>query len=156
MSLSINPQHVSALLWLAWSSLLHAGTPFPVRIDANIKSPRPDATLKVFVERDDSNRFQQYLQGASPDSQGRFHVTIQRPGLYWLVASEETQWSYRRGACLLDVDENGKATLKPVPPIRVGRKWGGPEGTQSCRKGNVPLSVYRGKPSRNKKSGSVK
>jgi hypothetical protein len=119
---------------------------FPIQLTGRVDHPRPNSTVQVLLERDNSRRWQQYLDGTGVVVDGGFQIAIQRPGVYWLIASEETNWSYRRGACLVEVKEGGEYALKSVPDTAVGRKWGGSQATSSCGRGVVPLTVYRSKP----------
>ena len=145
-----NPPHWAAILCLLGQAIGHADTGFPIRVSARVAKPRPDSTLKVLLERDDSRRWQQYLDGVGVAQDGEFQIAIQRPGLYWLLATEETDWSYRRGACLLEVRAKGDYSLRPLPGSPVGNKWGGKRATSICKQGIVPLAVFRGKPVRRK------
>ena len=116
-----------------------------VQVAGRIDGPRQNSTVHVLLERDDSKRWQQYLSTSTAVTDAKFHIPVHRPGLYWIIATEETDWSYRRGACLLKVDDLGNYSLRPVPDTKVGRKWGGPTATHACKNDIVPLTVYRGK-----------
>lgn len=118
---------------------------FPVRIAARVETPRPNATVQVLLERDGSGRWQQYLTSASVATNGSFEIPVQRAGLYWLVASEETDWSYRRGACLIEIGTAGGYTWKAVPNTKTGRKWGGRQATAPCQRGVIPFTIYHSK-----------
>ena len=132
------------------SSRLSWAAEFPVRIAAQVKEPRPNATVQVFLEKDGGGHWQQYLASAAVSENGGFEIPADAPGLYWIIASEETDWSYRRGACLVEVNPSGAYRVKPVPNTKTGRKWGGPQSTAMCKRSVVPLTVYRSKPSTRK------
>jgi len=136
---------------LASSPCGGADTVFPVRVRAQVGQARAASSVQVLVEEDKSTRWQQFLEAAAVNGTGQFEVRLSGPGDYWLLATEETDWSYRRGACLVTVEATGAYTLRPVPATKTGRKWGGPRATASCLKGVVPLAVYRSKPAHRKR-----
>lgn len=136
---------VASAIALALGAPLLPAADFPLKIAGRVDRPRPDSTVQVLLERDDSKRWQQYLDSSALVIDAAFQIPVQRPGLYWLIATEETDWSYRRGACLVEVRKSGDYSLKAVPDTKVGRKWGGPKATGACQRGVVPLTLYRSK-----------
>jgi hypothetical protein len=109
---------------------------FPVRIGAKILNPQ--APAHVYLERDDSRRWQQYLDSTVTAADGAFNLEIQRPGLYWVVAQQGDGKTMLNGACLVEVNETGNATWRATPPGWPGEKYGG-KLTKICTTGFIDL-----------------
>lgn len=112
--------------------------PYPITVSATVLNRRRNLPAQIQLERDHSLHWQQYLDSAPVAKTGEFSIQIQRPGLYWLLATEGSGKNARTGACLVEAHEDGAHRLLPVPRTTTGRKWGG-AATRICRSGLVPL-----------------
>lgn len=115
-----------------------AATVPPARITVRLSPKPPNNLAQVALERDQGSTWQQYLDTRTPAADGTVTFSIQVPGTYWLLGSSRINGHVRRGACLVQVDDKGRATFRKLPRTRQGRKWGGVHSA-SCAQQTISL-----------------
>src|SRR5438876_102136 len=84
-------------------------------ITGSVATVIPGRTVQIFVESDYSKAWQQFPSMARVNEDGHFLIQIKQPGYYWLIAIESTETGSRRGACLIELQQNGDARWHPLP-----------------------------------------
>lgn len=110
---------------------------FPVHVSATILNAG-DLPARIYLERDDSRRWQQYLDSTVSAAGGKFTLRVYQPGLYWVLAQLGDGKEMKDGACLVAVRNDGSAEWRRTPPGWPGRKWGG-DVTKICSTGSLQL-----------------
>jgi hypothetical protein len=94
-------------------------------VSGQIRDFLPGIIPQLWLERDGSRGWQQFIDSTAPTPDGAFSLRVHEPGIYWILAREGVGRSTRRGACMVDVHDDGVVRWRAVPAGWPGKKWGG-------------------------------
>jgi hypothetical protein len=113
------------------------GSHYDRDVTGTIANPFVGLRTEIAVEADWSKSWQQFPYITStPDR--HFKIRVNEPGFYWVLAKVSLPKGEIRGACLLQVPEQGDPKWLSLPRLKVSNKWGG-KASNACPTQGITL-----------------